>query len=107
MVGHRWSGPEVLEVKDLPEPPFRLRRVRIAFRAAGIAFQDTRLIGGKYQTKPPFPICPTTKAAALLPRLAKATRISDLAKWSSRCVRGAGGGVGLAAVHSPQLRGRP
>jgi len=46
MVGHRWSGPEVLEVKDLVEPPLPLARVRIAVRAAGIAFQDTRPIGG-------------------------------------------------------------
>ncbi|OWY61421.1 hypothetical protein B7486_63860 [cyanobacterium TDX16] len=85
MVCHRWGDLEVLEVEDLLEPLLPSGHVRIAVRAAGIAFQDTWQIGGKYQTKPPFSICPTAKSAALLPRLAKATRISGLAKRSSRC----------------------
>jgi NADPH:quinone reductase-like Zn-dependent oxidoreductase len=58
MVCRRWGGPEVLAVEEFASPALPSGSVRVAVRAAGIAFQDTLLIRGKYQTKPAFPVCP-------------------------------------------------
>ncbi|HVR55349.1 MAG TPA: NADPH:quinone oxidoreductase family protein [Pseudolabrys sp.] len=63
-VCHEWGGPLVLHVEERPRPALSANEVRVAVRSAGIAFQDTLLIAGKYQTKPNFPVCPGNEICA-------------------------------------------
>ena len=51
----RHGGPEVLEVRELPDPPVGEGEVRIAVRAAGINFADLMARAGTYPDAPPLP----------------------------------------------------
>jgi synaptic vesicle membrane protein VAT-1 len=51
----RHGGPEVLEVRDVPEPPVRPGEVRITVRASGINFADTLARAGTYPDAPSPP----------------------------------------------------
>jgi len=53
LTGH--GGPEVLEVRDVPDPPVGPGQVRIAVRAAGLNFADTVARVGLYPDAPPVP----------------------------------------------------
>jgi NADPH2:quinone reductase len=63
-VCHEWGPPGVLRVEDCPQPPLPPDHARVAVRSAGIAFQDTLMIAGKYQTRPAFPVCPGNEICA-------------------------------------------
>lgn len=63
-VCREWGGPGVLQVEDRPIPALSPNDIRVSVRSAGIAFQDTLLIAGKYQTRPPFPVCPGNEICA-------------------------------------------
>ncbi len=49
------GGPEVLEVRELPDPPVGPGEVRIAVKAAGINFADTMARTGLYPDAPKLP----------------------------------------------------
>jgi synaptic vesicle membrane protein VAT-1 len=51
----RTGGPDVLEVRELPEPPVKPGEVRIAVRAAGLNFADTMARVGFYPDAPKPP----------------------------------------------------
>jgi synaptic vesicle membrane protein VAT-1 len=51
----RHGPPEVLEVRELPDPPVRAGEVRIAVKAAGINFADTLARIGMYPDAPKIP----------------------------------------------------
>src|SRR5690348_5669006 len=51
----RYGPPEVLEVRELPDPPVGAGEVRIAVRAAGINFADTMARVGLYPDAPKLP----------------------------------------------------
>jgi NADPH:quinone reductase-like Zn-dependent oxidoreductase len=51
----RRGGPEVLEVRELPDPPVGRGEVRIAVKAAGINFADTLARTGLYPDAPRLP----------------------------------------------------
>jgi NADPH:quinone reductase-like Zn-dependent oxidoreductase len=51
----RYGPPEVLEVRELPDPPVGRGDVRIAVRAAGINFADTMARVGLYPDAPKLP----------------------------------------------------
>jgi len=59
----RHGGPEVLELREAPDPQPRPGEVRIRVRAAGVNFADSLMVGGTYQVKPPFPFTPGLEAA--------------------------------------------
>jgi NADPH2:quinone reductase len=63
-VCREWGGPGVLQVEERPTPALSPNEVRVIVKSAGIAFQDTLLIAGKYQTRPPFPVCPGNEICA-------------------------------------------
>jgi hypothetical protein len=52
MFGGRRSGPEVFEVENFIRAAFAVRARMDRRPRAGVAFQDTRSIGGKFQTIP-------------------------------------------------------
>jgi NADPH:quinone reductase-like Zn-dependent oxidoreductase len=51
----RHGGPEVLAVRELPDPAVDPGRVRIEVRAAGINFADLMARSGMYPDAPPLP----------------------------------------------------
>ena len=51
----RHGGPEVLEVREVPDPPVGAGEIRIAVRAAGINFADLMARAGTYPDAPPLP----------------------------------------------------
>ena len=51
----RHGGPEVLEVRELADPPVGAGQVRIAVKAAGINFADLMARSGTYPDAPPLP----------------------------------------------------
>ena len=63
VVCRKFGPPEALSVADLPSPPMRAGRVRIAVRACGVNFPDVLMIQGLYQLKPPFPFSPGLEVA--------------------------------------------
>src|SRR3954471_16178576 len=50
-----YGPPEVLEVRELPDPPVGPGEVRIAVKAAGINFADTMARIGMYPDAPKLP----------------------------------------------------
>src|SRR5215211_1816892 len=51
----RTGGPEVLQVREWPDPPVAAGEVRIAVRAAGLNFADTMARVGFYPAAPKAP----------------------------------------------------
>jgi synaptic vesicle membrane protein VAT-1 len=51
----RHGGPEVLEVREVPEPAVEAGHVRIRVKAAGVNFADTSVRIGIYPDAPPLP----------------------------------------------------
>src|SRR5215213_850947 len=51
----RHGGPEVLEVRELPDPAVGAGEVRVAVKAAGINFADLMARAGTYPDAPPLP----------------------------------------------------
>ncbi len=49
------GGPEVLEVREMPDPPVGAGEVRVAVKAAGINFADTMARTGLYPDAPKLP----------------------------------------------------
>ena len=49
------GGPDVLEVRELPDPPVGAGEIRIAVKAAGINFADTMARTGLYPDAPELP----------------------------------------------------
>src|SRR3954452_25617212 len=52
----RHGGPEVLEVRELPDPQLRPGHVRVAVAAAGVNFADTMARTGLYPDAPKPPM---------------------------------------------------
>ena len=51
----RSGGPEVLEVRDVPDPPLKAGEVMVRVEAVGINFADTMSTRGSYSGTPPPP----------------------------------------------------
>jgi synaptic vesicle membrane protein VAT-1 len=52
----RFGGPEVLELREAPDPEVKPGHVRIRVRAAGVNFADTSARLGLYPDAPPLPM---------------------------------------------------
>lgn len=65
-----YGPPEALKTVDLPTPEMQPGHVRIAMRAAGVNFQDTLIIAGTYQFKPPMPFIPGGEVAGIVTEVA-------------------------------------
>ncbi len=64
MVCEAFGGPEVLALRDLPDPPPPgPGEVQVRIRARGVQYVDALQIAGKYQTRPEPPFIPGSEAA--------------------------------------------
>ena len=64
MVCEAFGGPEVLALRELPDPPPPgPGEVQIRIRARGVQYLDALQLAGKYQTRPEPPFIPGSEAA--------------------------------------------
>lgn len=66
------GGPELLELREVPDPAPGPGEVRIRVRAAGVNFADTLVIQGCYQEKAALPLVPGLEVAGEIDRLGPA-----------------------------------
>ena len=55
---HAHGGPEVMQVREMPDPPVGPGEVRIAVKAAGINFADTHATRNDYLAEQALPLIP-------------------------------------------------
>src|ERR1700685_293252 len=64
MVCERFGGPEVLALRDVPDPPPPgPGEVQVRIRARGVQYVDVLMLAGKYQFRPEPPFIPGGEAA--------------------------------------------
>src|SRR5437870_13055822 len=92
---HRWGGPEVLQLEEVPAPTPGPGQVVVRVEAAGINFIDVYQRTGHYET--PLPFTPGQEAAGTVTAVGPgvtAPRVGDREIGRASC-RGRGeGGVG-------------
>src|SRR5437762_2357821 len=60
---HKFGGPEVLQLEDVPDPKPGPSEVVVRIRAAGVNPVDTYIRSGTYARKPPLPYVPGSDGA--------------------------------------------
>ena len=64
MVCEAFGGPEVLALRDLPDPPPPgVGEIQVRIRARGVQYVDVLMLAGKYQFRPEPPFVPGGEAA--------------------------------------------
>ncbi len=64
MVCEAFGGPEVLALRDLPDPPPPSEgQIQVRIRARGVQYVDVLMLAGKYQFRPDPPFVPGGEAA--------------------------------------------
>jgi NADPH2:quinone reductase len=64
MVCEAFGGPEVLALRDVPDPPPPGKgEVQVRIRARGVQYVDVLMLAGKYQFRPEPPFIPGSEAA--------------------------------------------
>ena len=63
IVATRVGGPEVMELREVPEPEAEAGRVRIRVTSAGVNFADALSTRGQYAASPPPPFVPGLEVA--------------------------------------------
>src|SRR5579863_52677 len=64
VVCEAFGGPEVLHLREVPDPPPPgPGEVRVRIRARGVQYVDVLMLAGKYQYKPEPPFVPGREAA--------------------------------------------
>jgi NADPH2:quinone reductase len=63
---HRFGGPEVLQVDEVPDPVAGAGQVLVRIHAVGVNPYDTYMMSGNYATKPPLPYSPGADAAGIV-----------------------------------------
>jgi NADPH2:quinone reductase len=63
-----WGGIDGLKVEDVAAPVPGADEVLIDVRATSVNYADSRMVAGKYQTRPPLPFSPGLETAGLVAR---------------------------------------
>lgn len=61
-----WGEIDTLRVEDVPPPSPAPDEVLIDVRATSVNYADAIMVGGRYQTKPPFPFSPGLETAGVV-----------------------------------------
>src|SRR6266566_7387309 len=70
-----WGEVEDLRVEEVAPPVPDADEVVIAVEASGVNYADSLMVGGRYQTRPPFPFSPGLETAGVVARCgARVTR---------------------------------
>src|SRR6266446_2079419 len=126
-----WGEVEDLRVEEVAPPVPDADEVVIAVEATGVNYADSLMVGGRYQTRPPFPFSPGLETAGVVARESETFAIPDgmpfeeagafpiayisshvAIRWQGHLeagetllVLGAAGGVGLTAVEIGKAMG--
>src|SRR5579872_1348224 len=63
---HKFGGPEVLKLDEIPTPKPAVGQVLVKVHAAGVNPYDTYMRTGTYAIKPPLPYTPGSDAAGVV-----------------------------------------
>src|SRR5918992_3746141 len=64
IVCEAFGGPEVLALRDVPDPPPPgAGEIQVRIGARGVQYVDVLMLAGKYQTRPEPPFIPGSEAA--------------------------------------------
>ena len=63
---HKFGGPEVLKLEEVPTPKLAAGQVLVRVHAAGVNPYDTYMRAGTYAIKPPLPYTPGSDAAGVI-----------------------------------------
>ncbi len=67
MVCEAFGGPEVLALREVPDPPMpRPGEVQVRIEARGVQYVDVLMLAGKYQFRPEPPFIPGSEAAGVV-----------------------------------------
>src|ERR1700710_2906810 len=67
MVCEAFGGPEVLALRDVPDPPSPgPGEIQVRIEARGVQYVDVLMLAGKYQFRPEPPFIPGSEAAGVL-----------------------------------------
>ena len=67
MVCEAFGGPEVLALRDVPDPPPPgAGEIQVRIGARGVQYVDVLMLAGKYQTRPEPPFIPGSEAAGVV-----------------------------------------
>ena len=61
-----YGPPEVVQLEDLPAPPFGARQVRVRVGAAAVNFPDVLIVADKYQISASMPFVPGSEFAGVV-----------------------------------------
>ena len=76
VICREFSGPDRLEIGEMPEPAPAADEILIDVHAASVTYMDRLLVSGGYQMRPPTPFVPGTEAAGVVVGLGdKVTRL--------------------------------
>jgi len=71
---HKFGGPEVLEVHEIPTPKPGPGQILVRVHAAGVNPYDTYMRAGTYAVKPPLPYTPGSDAAGTVEALGEGVK---------------------------------
>lgn len=71
---HRFGGPEVLELHEIPTPKLGPGQILVRVYAAGVNPYDTYMRNGTYAIKPPLPYTPGSDAAGAVEAVGEGVR---------------------------------
>jgi len=71
------TGPDAVEIRDVPEPRPAPGQVRIDVHCAGVVFPDVLQTRGEYQLRPELPVIPGWEVAGVVRKDAGAYRAGD------------------------------
>ena len=96
----RSGGPEVLALRDVPDPPAPgLHEVQVRIAARGVQYVDVLMLAGKYQVRPEPPFVPGGEAAGKIVAVGpEVTRFRVGDAVMSRHAQGSFAELGNAAV---------
>ena len=63
-----WGAVDDLKVEEVDAPAPAADEVLIDVRASAVNYADSLMVGGKYQTRPPFPFSPGLETAGVVTR---------------------------------------
>ena len=67
MVCEAFGGPEVLALRDVPDPPPPgPGEIQVRIEARGVQYVDVLMLAGKYQFRPEPPFIPGSEAAGVV-----------------------------------------
>lgn len=102
---HKFGGPEVLKLEEIPTPKPAADQVLVRIHAAGVNPYDTYMRAGTYAVKPPLPYTPGSDAAGVIEAIGdnvKKVRVGDRV-YTAKTVSGAYAEYALALEEQVNL----